>query len=107
MSIPLRYQSDDGWCVVELRARVRGTAVRADVATAVEVSDAVQRVIEECVVRASTGGSTRGFSGFFFLSFFSGFLLLLLLLSLGGEDFFGGTVSFPRGGYLLLMEGRR
>ena len=67
VSIPLRYQSDDGGCAVELRARVRGTAVRADVATAVEVSDAVERVIEECVVRASTGGSTRGFSRFLFV----------------------------------------
>ncbi|KAI4223609.1 MAG: hypothetical protein L6R36_005291 [Xanthoria steineri] len=63
VSIPLRYQSDDGWCVVELRARVRATTVRADVATAVEVSDAVERVIEECVVRTSAGGSVTGFSG--------------------------------------------
>ena len=86
VSIPLRYQSDDGWCVVELRARVRATTVRADVATAVEVSDAVDRVIEECVVRSSTGGSTTGFSRFFPLAVF------LFFFYRGAWIF--GTVSF-------------
>ena len=106
VSIPLRYQSDDGWCVVELRARVRATTVRADVATAVEVSDAVERVIEECVVRTSAGGSVTGFSGFSFFPF-SGrggaffFFLFFFFFYLWVVWIFLGMVFLFDLGYLL------
>ena len=108
MSIPLRYQSDDGWCAVELRARVRATTVRADVATAVEVSDAAERVIEECVVRTSAGGSVTGFSGFSFFSFFQGggffhFLVLFPSFTFGWCGFFSAWFSFSRLGVPVMI----
>ncbi|KAL8974451.1 MAG: hypothetical protein Q9197_001307 [Variospora fuerteventurae] len=39
--IPVRYQSDDGLCVVELRPRQQRRIVQGDVATGIEISDAM------------------------------------------------------------------
>ena len=64
MSIPLRYQSDDGLCVIELRARTGPRVVRGDVTTFLEISDAAERVIDQCVARIPAGGSTTDFSMF-------------------------------------------
>ena len=64
MSIPLRYQSDDGFCVIELRSKISSMAVRGDVTTFLEISDAVERIIDQCVVRVPAGGSATGFSTF-------------------------------------------
>ena len=64
VQIPLRYQSDDGLCVIELRARTRPVAVRGDVTTFGEIADAAERIIEQCVRRVPAGGSTTDFSTF-------------------------------------------
>lgn len=65
--IPVRYQSDDGLCVVELRSRQQRRAVRGDVTTGIEISDAVRRVIDGCVAspKFRSGGTTSDFSVLF------------------------------------------
>lgn len=68
--IPVRYQSDDGLCVVELRPRQQRRTVRGDVTTGIEISDAVRRVIDGCVAspKFRSGGITSDFSVFFLFS---------------------------------------
>ena len=63
-SLPIRYQSDDGFCVIELRPRKKGSSVRGDVARGVDIYDAAQHVIQKCMInsRYKSGGSTWGFS---------------------------------------------
>lgn len=70
--LPLRYQSDDGLCVIEMRARQKYRSVEGDVTTGVAISDAAKRVIDKCVVLAqvASGGSTTGFSVFLLFRFF-------------------------------------
>ena len=62
--MPIRYQSDDGGCVIDVRPRKKGSALRNEVARNIDISDTAQRVIQRCVVdyRAKSGGSTFGFS---------------------------------------------
>ena len=64
-SVPVRYQSDDGLCAIDLRARHGDVATRGDVARGVDVSDAAHVVIEKCIKnrqQSTTGGSISGFS---------------------------------------------
>lgn len=66
VSIPLRYQSDDGLCVIELRTRTGPRIVRGDVTSFLQISDAAEQIIDQCVVRIPAGGSTTDFSKFSF-----------------------------------------
>lgn len=70
--LPLRYQSDDGLCVIELRARQTNRVVEGDVTTGVAISDAAKRIIDKCVVLAqvASGGSTTDFSVSLLFRFF-------------------------------------
>lgn len=60
--IPLRYQSDDGLCVVDVKGRRRDRAV-TDVARSLDISDAAEEIIKRCVdgMQMNSGGSTYGF----------------------------------------------
>lgn len=65
--IPIRYQSNDGHCVIDIRPTLRGVAVRGDIARGIDISDAAMRVLDSCVT-ATIGGSVDGFSMRVFLS---------------------------------------
>lgn len=62
--VPIRYQSDDGFCVIDLRSRIRDETIRDDVTRSIDVSDAAKRVMDKCMVQSKrkSGGSTTGFS---------------------------------------------
>lgn len=61
--LPLRWQSDDGLCVIDLRAKLKDHAIR-DMARTVDISNAAQYIIDQCIMKSKTrtGGSTYGFS---------------------------------------------
>ena len=64
-SFPIRYQSDDGLCVIDLRARQGDAAARGDVARSIHISDAARLIIDNCMrnpPRIPVGGSIWGFS---------------------------------------------
>lgn len=62
--VPIRYQSDDGWCVIEVRPSTMGKAVRGDTTTGIAVSDAAKHVIDICISERPipSGGTFSGFS---------------------------------------------
>lgn len=63
--LPIRYQSDDGLCVIDLRARRGDGAARGDIARGVDISNAARLIIENCMEnpqRRKVGGSIYGFS---------------------------------------------
>ena len=64
LSFPIRYQSDDGLCVIDLRARHGDAAARGDVARSLDISEAARLIIESCMnpQRRTSGGSLYGFS---------------------------------------------
>ena len=65
ISFPIRYQSDDGLCVIDLRAKHGDAAARGDVARSIDICDAARLVIDKCMRnprRTASGGSTWGFS---------------------------------------------
>lgn len=65
VTIPIRYQSDDGRCVITLRLRKRdGTG--QDVTRSVDVADAAGDIIDRCIIprNLNYGGSAIGFSTF-------------------------------------------
>ena len=64
ISLPFRYQSDDGLCVIDVRARKKDEATR-DYARGIDVSNAASDLIGECVEEEGIGGSALGFSMFF------------------------------------------
>ncbi|KAL8824188.1 MAG: hypothetical protein Q9191_005231, partial [Dirinaria sp. TL-2023a] len=62
--VPIRYQSDDGLCVIDLRTKKRGATLKNEITRPIDISDAAQRVIAQCVMgsRSRSGGVTFGFS---------------------------------------------
>lgn len=62
--VPIRYQSDDGLCVIDLRPRKRGATLKNEITRPIDISDAAQRVIDQCIIasRSRSGGLTVGFS---------------------------------------------
>ena len=65
ISIPIRFQSDDGRCVIDIRAKRRDTVVLEDITRGIDVSDAAGGIIVKCMqehVRFTSGGSIYGFS---------------------------------------------
>lgn len=62
--VPIRYQSDDGLCAIDLRPRKKGYAIKNEITRPIDISDAAQRVIDQCVIgsRSKSGGYTFGFS---------------------------------------------
>ena len=64
-SYPVRYQSDDGLCVIDLQSRQGHSVARGDVTRGVDISDAARSIIEKCMMhptRPKSGGSLYGFS---------------------------------------------
>ena len=69
--LPIRYQSDDGLCVVDLRARVPDRPVR-DSARGTDIVNAARYLISRCVVEprsGKSGGLITGFSTFLHLNY--------------------------------------
>ena len=65
VSVPIRWQSDDGLCVIDLRPRFNDhVTIGEDVSRGVDISDAVRRMIARCMIESASksGGSTNGFS---------------------------------------------
>lgn len=61
MRVPIRYQSDDGRCVIDIRPTRTSAAVRGDVVRGVDMSNAAIDVLDRCVTKKE-GGSVNGFS---------------------------------------------
>lgn len=67
ITIPIRYQSDDGRCVIDVRAKRRDTVVTGDLSRGIDISDAAGSIIDKCMQpqsRFTSGGSIYGFSEF-------------------------------------------
>ena len=63
IQIPIRYQSDDGNCVIDIKAKDHNVAVRGDSARSLDISEAAQRILAQCIARPlQSGGSVWGFS---------------------------------------------
>lgn len=64
ITVPIRYQSDDGLCVIDLRPRNKDLSIIGDSARSIAVSDAAGRIIQKCVINlpARSGGSVTAFS---------------------------------------------
>lgn len=60
--VPIRYQSDDGLCAIDLRPRLHDKLHGGDIARSVDVSDAAWTVLEMCVRRTREGGFMGRFS---------------------------------------------
>ena len=62
--IPIRYQSDDGLCVIDLRPRIRDASVRGDGARSIDVSNSAKHILDTCIrfKAQNSGGSVYGFS---------------------------------------------
>ena len=65
ISIPIRFQSDDGRCVIDIRSKRRDTLVIEDITRGIDISDAAGNIIVKCMQeqsRLTSGGSIYGFS---------------------------------------------
>lgn len=59
--LPIRYQSSDGRCVIDIRPARLGAAIKLDLARGVDISDAARNLMQTCVIKKQ-GGSVRDFS---------------------------------------------
>lgn len=62
ITVPIRYQSDDGLCAIDLRPRFSDVMPGGDIARSIDISNAVVRILQECVHGLGNGGSTAKFS---------------------------------------------
>lgn len=61
--VPIRYQSDDGLCAIDLRPKIRDRTI-SDVARSIDIVEAAEEIIGRCLKRQGdrSGGMTWGFS---------------------------------------------